>query len=162
MYGAALGPPGAGMGTQGSVGASVSWKTGLRQAFGIPTLRDLLSQSSFFYSSNGERLPGGLTAWSRTAVTRFQGMDGSMVLSGEVATSTLGVDLERDRWLTGLVLAHDRGADGYDSVEAADGDVRSTTLTSLHPFVRYRLNDRTRSNCILICEAIRIHNVKRT
>ena len=122
-------------------------------SLGLPTgdLRDVLMGSSFFYSrpvdEHGERPepPGWLgqwSAWGQTAATRFSGADGPLSLNGEVATAILGVDSRRDRWLAGVTLSYSEGEGAYTHPEAAGGAVTST-LTSLNPYVHYRLNERT-------------------
>ena len=65
-----------------------------------------------------------------------------MSLDGEVATAALGADSRWGRWHGGLALSYSEGDGVYTHPEAAGGAV-SSTLTSLHPFARYELNDRT-------------------
>ena len=107
--------------------------------------------SSFFYSrpldEHGEAAagPGWLgdwSAWGETAATRFSGADGPLSLNGEVATATLGADSRWGRWHGGVALAYSEGQGLYTQPQAAGGAVRST-LTSLHPFARYEVNERT-------------------
>ena len=128
-------------------------RSALTNSLGLPTgdLRDVLMGSSFFYSrpldENGgpSDRPGWLgqwSAWGETAATRFSGADGPLSLDGEVATAMLGVDSRRDRWLAGVALAHSEGEGAYTHPEAAGGGVTST-LTSLNPYVHYRLNEQT-------------------
>ena len=124
----------------------------LINSLGLPTgdLRDVLMGSSFFYSKpldeNGEpegsSWLGQLSAWGETAATRFSGADGPLSLNGEVATGILGVDSRWDRWLAGVTLSHSEGEGAYTHPGAAGGGVTST-LTSLNPYVHYRLNERT-------------------
>ena len=123
----------------------------LAGALGLPDLRNGLMGSSFFYSKRpgDEDGPGGGTgwlgnwsAWGNTAATRFAGADGPLSLDGEVATATLGVDSRWGRWHGGLALSYSEGDGVYTQPEAAGGAVTST-LTSLHPFARYEVNDRT-------------------
>ncbi len=128
--------------------------TALLNSLGLPTgdLRDVLMGSSFFYSrpldKHGEASepPGWLgqwSAWGQAAATRFSGADGPLSLNGEVATAILGVDSRRDRWLAGVTLSHSEGEGAYTHPEAAGGAV-SSRLTSLNPYVHYRLNEHTR------------------
>ena len=128
-------------------------RSALTNSLGLSTgdLRDVLMGSSFFYSrpldENGgpSDRPGWLgqwSAWGETAATRFSGADGPLSLDGEVATAMLGVDSRRDRWLAGVALAHSEGEGAYTHPEAAGGGVTST-LTSLNPYVHYRLNEQT-------------------
>ena len=136
----------------GSAGRSPA-RSALLNSLGLPTgdLRDVLMGSSFFYSrpldENGgqpER-PGWLgqwSAWGETAATRFSGADGQLSLDGEVATAILGADSRRGRWLAGVTLSHSEGEGAYTQPEAAGGAV-SSRLTSLNPYVHYRVNGRT-------------------
>ncbi|WP_428098640.1 fibronectin type III domain-containing protein [Candidatus Rariloculus sp.] len=134
--------------TRGGRGAGRS----LMNSLGLPTgdLRDVLMGSSFFYSrpldedGRAER-PGWLGQWStwgETAATRFSGADGKLSLNGEVATAILGADSRWDRWLAGVTLSQSEGEGVYTHPTAAGGAV-SSTLTSLNPYVHYRLNERT-------------------
>ena len=127
-------------------------RSALMNRLGLPTddLRDVLMGSSFFYSrpldEHGGQpdQPGWLgqwSAWGETAATRFSGAHGPLSLDGEVATAMLGVDSRRGRWLAGVTLAHSEG-DGAYTHPAAGGGVTSR-LTSLNPYVHFRLNKHT-------------------
>ena len=124
---------------------------GLPDTSGLEDLREVLMGSSFFYSrpleENGTaRTPGWLgewSAWGRTASSRFSGADGKLSLDGEVATAMLGVDSRwNDRWLAGVVLSHSQGEGAYKHPTSIGGAVAST-MTGLHPYARYELNERT-------------------
>ena len=52
------------------------------------------------------------------------------------------MDSRRDRWLAGVTLSQSMGEGVYTHPTAAGGGV-SSTLTSLNPYVHYRLNERT-------------------
>ena len=114
----------------------------------LPDLKDVLLGSSFFYSqslnSAGGRQasPGRWSVWGDVAGTRFDGRDGSLSLDGEVTTGTLGADLHRGQWLSGLALSYSEGEGSYQEAGAGEGALR-TALTSVHPFVRYEHNERT-------------------
>ena len=91
-----------------------------------------------------------LTAWGRVAGTTFDGRDGidgrddTLSLNGDVLTGTVGVDGEWDRLLAGLAVAHSRGDGSYTMPVAGAqgrGDLENT-LTSIHPYLRYAVNDR--------------------
>ena len=134
----------------GGTGAGQVYR-GASDSHGLPELRDVIMGSSFFYSrAPGEEAgqsqePGWLgqwSAWGRTAATRFSGADGPLSLNGEVATTMLGVDSQWDRWLAGVVVSHSEGEGAYTHTGAFGGDVKSS-LTSLHPFASYALNERT-------------------
>ena len=145
-----------GSGLAGGVEPRTAAHAGTGSGRGLPSLRDILMGSSFFYSSadgeqeNGEQNPdapdaGGFrdwSAWGRTAATRFRGEDGPLSLDGEVSTAMLGADARWNRWLGGVVLAHSEGEGGFTHATASGGSVTST-LTSLHPYAQYRFNERT-------------------
>ena len=85
-----------------------------------------------------------LTAWGRVAGTTFNGQDGNLTLDGDVLTGTVGVDGEWDRLLAGLAVAHSRGDGSFTMPGTEDrgrGDLENT-LTSVHPYLRYAVNDR--------------------
>ena len=124
---------------------------GLPDPQGLGDLRQLLMGSSFFYSrpldehgeAGGSRgWLGNWSAWGETAATRFSGADGPLALNGEVATATLGADSRWGRWHGGVALAYSEGDGVYTHPQATGGAVRST-LTSLHPFARYEVSERT-------------------
>ncbi len=114
------------------------------QALNLPDLRQALVGSAFRLNLNqsaGGSVPR-LTAWGRVAHTQFDGQDGHLSLDGEVTTGTVGLDTQGDRWLAGIAIAHSQGDGGYtDHDQDGLGDLE-TTLTSLHPYLRYALTDR--------------------
>ena len=116
----------------------------------LPELRDVLQGSSFSYSGSLDRTddqgtegdePWRWSVWGGVGRTRFDGMDGASSLGGDVSTGTLGADLHRGRWLTGVALSYSKGAGSYRR-EADEGGL-SAELMSVHPFVRYELSERT-------------------
>ena len=123
---------------------------GLPDPRALPDLRTVLMGSSFFYSAaldedGRARTPGWLGEWStwgRTAASRFGGADGGLSLDGEVATAMLGFDSRWDRWLAGVVVSHSEGRGAYRHPTASGGAVAST-MTGLHPYARFELNERT-------------------
>ena len=111
------------------------------------TLRQVLLGSSFRLTLGADDAQASrprLTAWGRVAGTTFDGRDGKVSLNGDVLTGTVGVDGEWDRLLAGLAVAHSRG-DGSFTMPGTDdrgrGDLENT-LTSIHPYLRYAVNDR--------------------
>ena len=110
-------------------------------------LRRLLLGSSFRLALGRDDVESSslrLTAWGRVAGTTFDGRDGKVSLDGDVLTGTVGVDGEWDRLLAGLAVAHSRG-DGSYTMPVAGGDDSGNleqTLTSIHPYLRYAVNDR--------------------
>ena len=110
-------------------------------------LRQVLLGSSFRLALSGEAVGSSslrLTAWGRVAGTTFDGRDGNLSLDGDVLTGTVGVDGEWDRLLAGLAVAHSRG-DGSYSMPGTEDRGRGgleNTLTSVHPYLRYAVNDR--------------------
>ena len=123
---------------------------GLPDPRALPDLRTVLMGSSFFYSAaldedGRARTPGWLGEWStwgRTAASRFGGADGGLSLDGEVATAMLGFDSRWDRWLAGVVVSHSEGRGAYRHATASGGAVASS-MTGLHPYARFELNERT-------------------
>ena len=110
------------------------------------TSRDLLLGSSFVVRLGGEGgadARTGWTVWGRGMATRFDGSEDDLKLDGEVATYLLGADTVRGRWLGGIALAHSRGDGGYDaSLGASERGELASTLTSVHPYVRFTLSER--------------------
>ena len=109
-------------------------------------MRDLLMGSSFRLMLGGDDTPGAmrLTAWGRVAGTEFNGRDRDMALDGEVLTGTVGVDSEWERWLAGMAVSHSRGDGSYTITGTAaqgQGDLENA-LTSIHPYLRYAVNER--------------------
>ena len=146
-------------GVDGEAGATLGGRaarSALLRAVGLPELgaltdlRALLMGSSFSYSGTLDedgraRTLGWLgewSAWGRTAASRFSGAEGELSLDGEVATAMLGFDSRWDRWLAGLVVSYSEGQGAYTHPTATGGAVAST-MTGLHPYARYELNERT-------------------
>ena len=147
----APGPAGGSPAGSGAARSMLLNTLGLPDPQGLGDLRQLLMGSSFFYSrpldehgeaGGGRGWLGNWSAWGETAATRFSGADGPLALNGEVATATLGADSRWGRWHGGVALAYSEGDGVYTHPQAAGGAVRST-LTSLHPFARYEVNERT-------------------
>ena len=82
--------------------------------------RELLTGSSFALTTGADGIGGGLVSlWGRGAVSRFDGREGDLTLSGEVTGALLGADWTRERWTTGLMLSHARGEGSYRGRTAA-------------------------------------------
>ena len=108
--------------------------------------RDVLLRSSFRLAlgATDDTRPDAmrLTAWGRVAGTQFNGRDGDLSLNGKVLTGTVGVDGARDRWLAGVAVSHSLGGGSFRMTGDGDDDLDSSTLTSIHPYLRYALNER--------------------
>ena len=106
------------------------------------TARDLFTSSAFSLTvGNAEEGSSGFGAlWGRGAVSRFDGREGPLSLTGEVATGMVGIDWISRRWRTGLALAMSRGIGGY-SAGVNSGEIESK-LTGLFPWVGYDVTDR--------------------
>ena len=120
--------------------------------------RDLLTGSSFLLSSAERGEDGGAgaaaaaaaaaaagvwTAWGTVRATRFEGTEGDLSLEGDVLTGIAGVDWEREGDLAGVALSHSAGAGDFTAEQAADGTPPvagevETTLTAVHPYVRFK------------------------
>ena len=145
-------PGGGGLGWDAWPDAGRDPRLGQSQSVNVD-LRRLLLGSSFRLALGGDDAgPGALrlTAWGRVSGTTFDGRDGidgrdgTLSLNGDVLTGTVGVDGEWDRLLAGLAVAHSRG-DGSYTMPVAGGDDSGNleqTLTSIHPYLRYAVNDR--------------------
>ena len=111
-----------------------------------PTLHDLLRGSSFLLSLSAEEEAGPprrLTTWGNAATTRFDGLDGNISVDGEVATYLLGADLEWNRWLAGVALAHSVGHGGFQAdIPGHKSGQLDSSLTAMHPYLRWRASDR--------------------
>ena len=112
------------------------------------TPRDLLTGTSFALTTGAEGIGGGLVSlWGRGALTRFDGREDDLSLSGEVTGALLGADWTRDPgsgsgaggWTMGLMLSHARGEGSY---RGADSGKVSSTVTGLYPYGRYAVTDR--------------------
>ena len=113
------------------------------QAQTLDDLRGLFAGSSFQLALNSQGVGASprLTAWGRVAGTQFDGHEGDIALDGEVLTATLGVDRAHGQWLAGVALSHSLGDGGY-AMEGSrlQGDLEND-LTSIHPYLRYAVND---------------------
>ena len=115
-----------------------------------PGPRQLLIGNGFVWTNEGEQEGDAddcaecplWSTWGKVAATRFDGNDDSMSLDGEVTTAMLGVDATWNGWLKGIVLAHSEAHGGY-SHETATGGLINSRMSSLHPFIQYRVSDRT-------------------
>ena len=115
--------------------------------------RELLLGSSFVLSLGGAEGNGAgtaWTAWGRAAASRFDGEADGLVLDGDVTTFTFGADAARGRWLGGVALAHSTGEGGYrDHDDTGDpshpgrgSGTLESTLTSVHPYLRFEASER--------------------
>ena len=109
------------------------------------TPRQMLLGSAFHLVSNGGGEGGGprLSTWGRVSSSGFDGEEDRLSLDGTVTTATLGVDGIWERWVTGLLLAYSEGDGSFSHLDMPGGDV-SSSLTSVHPYVAYRLSERVR------------------
>ena len=102
---------------------------------------DAMLRSAFQLSSApGDRGQPVWTAWGRIARSSFASNDDELALEGDVTSTLLGVDAETGDWLAGAALAHNRGDGSYTDTNANRGEI-SSTLTSVHPYVRKRVGD---------------------
>ena len=151
LAGMVLGPGAARQGTGGpdtdpwAAQPEADPRLGASQAQGLPTfrLRDVLLGSSFrltLGATDDAGIHPRLTAWGRVAGTQFDGRDGALTLDGNVLTGTVGVDGAWDRWLAGVAVSHSLGDGSFTG--DGNGDLDSSTLTSIHPYLRYAVNER--------------------
>ena len=81
------------------------------------------------------------SVWGRGGVSRFDGRDGALSLSGDMTTVTLGADYGSGRALGGVVLSRSTADGSLASGDGPDGQVE-TTLTAAYPWMRYALTER--------------------
>ena len=113
-------------------------RTGSREV----TARELLTGSSFALTTGADGIGGGLVSlWGRGALTRFDGREGDLSLSGEVTGAMLGADWTRERSTLGLMLSHAPRRGQLPGRREDSGKV-SSTVTGLYPYGRYALTDR--------------------
>ncbi len=111
-------------------------------------LRRILMGSSFQLTLGATDDPESarprLTAWGRVAGMQFTGREGDVAEEGDVLTGTVGVDGAWDRWLAGLAVSHSRGDGAYSltGTGTSDRGDLENSLTSIHPYLRYAVNDR--------------------
>ena len=109
--------------------------------------RDLLTGTSFALTGEaGGAGSGTVSLWGRGAVSRFDGREGDLTLSGEVTSAMLGADWLRPgsgsgagAWTAGLLVSHSRGEGSY---RGADAGTVTSSLTGLYPYGRYMVNER--------------------
>ena len=138
-------------------GAAESGQDGKRAGYESRSVsaRDLLTGTSFALTGEaGGAGSGTVSLWGRGAVSRFDGREGDLTLSGEVTSAMLGADWMRPgsgsgagAWTVGLLVSHSRG-EGYQASSrsernrGADAGTVSSTLTGLYPYGRYMVNER--------------------
>ena len=118
------------------------------------TGREALLGSSFHLALGGEDAAGArdtrCTAWGGAAASRFDGEAEGLSLDGDVTTFTLGTDASWARWLAGIAVSLSEGdgtfrdhakTDQTDHPDLGSGTLTST-LTAVHPYVRYEASDR--------------------
>ena len=138
----------------GEGGGEYAWK---RPAARTLSTNELLLGSSFVLGFGGDGSNGtgtAWTAWGRAAVSGFDGEADGLIVDGDVTTFTLGADAARGRWLGGVALAHSTGEGGFrdhgdtedhDGGEDHDGlgsGTLESTLTGVHPYLRFEANER--------------------
>ena len=110
--------------------------------------RELLTGTSFALTGEaGGAGSGTVSLWGRGAVSRFDGREGELTLSGEVTSAMLGADWMggpgsgsgAGAWTAGLLVSHSRGEGSY---RGANGGTVSSTLTGLYPYGRYEIGPR--------------------
>ena len=109
-------------------------------SFRVPTMEEALLGSSFYVGGGVQEAEGGGTwaAWGDVAATRFEGDANGLALDGDVITGTVGLDRRWRALLVGLALSRSTGDGAYGT---GAGTIAST-LTSVHPYVRYQLGER--------------------
>ena len=112
-----------------------------------PTEREILAGSRFHLRSERRDAGPALSAWGRVATGGFDGEVDDTRIDGTVTTAIAGADVERGRMTAGAAVSYSRGdgefaATGRLASDRERGEVEST-LTSVHPYLRARLSERT-------------------
>ena len=112
------------------------------------TGRELLLGSSF-HLALGEGEDGASaadtrwTAWGRASSSHFDGETDGLSVDGEVTTFTLGGDAAWGRWLGGVAVSLSEGEGGFsDHDESRGAGALESSLTSVHPYLRYEASER--------------------
>ena len=79
------------------------------------------------------------SVWGRGMMTGFNGQDGDVSLNGDVLTGLLAADYSHGRLLAGVSLSYSDGNGSYSQPGGPQGKVKST-LTGVHPYLRYAIN----------------------
>ena len=113
---------------------------------------ELLLGSSFHLALGSDGEGAGATdtrwsAWGRAAASRFDGGADGLSVDGEVTTFTLGADAAWARWLAGVAVSLSDGEGGFRDHPETGHESRGTgaiesTLTSVHPYLRYEASER--------------------
>ena len=104
--------------------------------------QDAMLRSAFQLSSDGAHGAEPVwTAWGRVARSSFTSTEDDFTLRGDVTTAILGADAETGDWLAGAALAHHRGDGSYAQHSHTNKGEVSSTLTSIHPYVRKRIGE---------------------
>ena len=90
--------------------------------------------------TGGSDAAGFGALWGQGAISRFDGREDDVTLSGEVRSGMLGADWMRDRATAGLVLSHAQGDGEYRS--AQHGGRVESVLTGLYPYWQYEASAR--------------------
>ena len=109
--------------------------------FRLPEVQDALVGSSFYVQGGALQAEGGggtWAAWGDVATTHFEADASGLGLNGDVTTGTVGLDRRWRKLLVGLALARSGGEGAYG---AGAGTITST-LSSVHPYLSYRLAER--------------------
>ena len=140
------GEPGGRNGSRSGAGSGDGERSGGEWRSVLP--RELLTGTSFALTGEaGGAGSGTVSLWGRGAVSRFDGREGELTLSGEVTSAMLGSDWMggpgsgsgAGAWTVGLLVSHSRGEGSY---RGADAGTVSSTLTGLYPYGRYMVNER--------------------
>ncbi len=110
-----------------------------REAWREMTVSELLSGASFHLASaeDAGEMGGRWSIWGSGARTSFEG--GAAAVEGDVTTAMLGTDYEKDAVLMGVALSRTAGEGGFEN---ESGGEMEATLTSVHPYLRYRAGER--------------------
>ena len=103
--------------------------------------RDRLLGSSFQLSAGGEQGAPTWNVWGRIGTARFDAKKNPVALFGDILTTIVGADVERNRWLGGIAVSV---SDGAGVFELAGDDVAgkaSGRLTNVYGYGRFQATE---------------------
>ena len=104
--------------------------------------RNLLIGSAFSFGTGGQGAEPSVGGWGRVELGSFEAEEDGVVMDGEVTSTFLGADVSRDGWLAGVAFSMSQGDGDFELMEGEDQGTVESTLTSVYPYARVRMNER--------------------
>ena len=104
--------------------------------------RNLLIRERVQLRDRGTRRRAVRRGWGRVELGSFEAEEDGVVMDGEVTSTFLGADVSRDGWLAGVAFSMSQGDGDFELMEGEDQGTVESTLTSVYPYARVRMNER--------------------